>query len=93
MTANPYQVWGTSTHPMLGRTSLVRQVEDHWLRIEIPRNVSVVGPAYYGKSFLLRHLADVHRTGSVCYLTTAYIDLRDGTPESTENSSSGLPAQ
>ena len=82
MTANPYQVWGASTPPMLGRASLVRQVEDHWLRVEIPRHVSVVGPAYYGKSVLLRHLADVHRTGSVCYVTTAYVDLRDGTPES-----------
>ncbi len=82
MTANPYQVWGASTPPMLGRTSLVRQVEDHWLRVEIPRHVSVVGPAYYGKSVLLRHLADVHRNGSVCYVTTAYIDLRVGTPES-----------
>lgn len=84
MTANPYQVWGALPPPMLGRASLVRKVEDHWLRVEIPRHLSVVGPAYYGKSVLLRHLADVHRTGSVCYLTTAYIDLRDGTPESDE---------
>ena len=82
MTANPYQVWGALPPPMLGRASLVRKVEDHWLRVEIPRHLSVVGPAYYGKSVLLRHLAEVHRTGSVCYLTTAYIDLRDGTPES-----------
>ena len=82
MTTNPYQVWGASIPPMLGRASLVRRIEDHWLTVEIPRHVSVVGPAHYGKSVLLRHLADNHQTESACYLTTAYIDLRDGPPES-----------
>lgn len=48
MTANPYKVWGPSTSPMMGRASLVRRIEDNWLNMEIPRHVSVVGPAYYG---------------------------------------------
>ena len=85
MTANPYKVWGPSTSPMMGRASLVRRIEDNWLNMEIPRHVSVVGPAYYGKSALLRHVAEAHRVTSACYLTTAYIDLQDGTPDSDDS--------
>lgn len=81
MTSNPYQVWGPLVPPMLGRMALVRRIETRWER-EVPDHVSVVGPAHYGKSVLLRHLASVHRTGSTCYLTTAHVDLRRATPES-----------
>ena len=82
MTTNPYQVFGASTPPMLGRASLVDRINQHHLLKPSPDHVSVVGPAHYGKSVLLRHLADTHRTGSSHYLTAAYIDLRHGTPES-----------
>lgn len=85
MTASPYKVWGPSISPMMGRTSLVRRIEDNWLNMEVPRHVSVVGPAYYGKSVLLRYVAEAHRMRSACYLTTAYIDLRDGTPDSDDS--------
>ena len=77
MTANPYQVAGSSIARMLGRESLVKRIEAHWMKIK-PDHVSVVGPAHYGKSVLLRHLADAHRVGSGCYLTTTYVDLRHG---------------
>ena len=77
MTANPYQVAGSSIARMLGRESLVKRIEAHWMK-SMPDHVSVVGPAHYGKSVLLRHLADAHRVGSGCYLTTTYVDLRHG---------------
>ena len=77
MAANPYQVAGSSIAGMLGRESLVKRIEAHWMK-SVPDHVSVVGPAHYGKSVLLHHLADAHRVGSDCYLTTTYVDLRHG---------------
>ena len=81
MTANPYQVLGPSPPRMLGRAALLRRIDDHLLKPS-PDHVSVVGPAHYGKSVLLRHLADVPRVESNTYLTTVHIDLRHGTPKS-----------
>ncbi len=66
---------------MLGRAALVQRIEDH-LSKPTPDHVSVVGPKHYGKSVLLRHLADVYRAGSDGYLTTVHIDLRHDTPGS-----------
>ena len=63
MTINPYYVFGPSIPPMLGRASLMRSIENHLLKPS-PDHVSVVGPAHYGKSVLLRHLADAHHSGS-----------------------------
>ena len=81
MTTNPYQVLGPSIPPMLGRAALVQRIEGH-LSKPTPDHVSVVGPKHYGKSVLLRHLADAYRAGSSGYLTTAHIDLRHDTPRS-----------
>ena len=81
MTKNPYHVLGSSIPPMLGRADLFRRIEQHLLKPQ-PEHVSVVGPKHYGKSVLLRHLAGTHRTGSDGYLTTAYVDLRNDTPDS-----------
>ena len=83
MTANPYQVLGPSIPPMLGRAALVQCIEGH-LSKPTPDHVSVVGPKHYGKSVLLRHLADLYRAGSSGYLTTAHIDLRHDTPRSDD---------
>ena len=83
MTANPYQVLGPSIPPMLGRGSLLRRIEGH-LSKPTPDHVSVVGPKHYGKSVLLRHLADAYRAGSSGYLTTVHIDLRHDTPGSDD---------
>ena len=66
---------------MLGRAALVQRIENH-LSKPTPDHVSVVGPKHYGKSVLLRHLADVYRAGSDGYLTTVHIDLRRDTPGS-----------
>ena len=66
---------------MLGRAALVQRIENH-LSKPSPDHVSVVGPKHYGKSVLLRHLADVYRAGSGGYLTTVHIDLRHDTPGS-----------
>ena len=60
---------------MLGRTALVRRIESHLSKAS-PDHVSVVGPAHYGKSVLLGHVADAYRAGSRRYLTTVHIDLR-----------------
>lgn len=75
MTANPYRVLGPSVPRMLGRSALVRRIESHLSRAS-PDHVSVVGPAYYGKSVLLEHVADAYRADSRHYLTTVSIDLR-----------------
>ena len=68
---------------MLGRASLVRRIEGHLLKLT-PDHVSVVGPKHYGKSVLLRHLADAYRAESSGYLTTVHIDLRHDTPGSDD---------
>ena len=83
MTELPYQVLGPSVPSMLGRAALVARIEGHLLK-PTPDHVSVVGPAHYGKSVLLRHLADAHREGSSKYLTTVHIDLRRETPTSDD---------
>ena len=66
---------------MLGRAALVQCIENH-LSKPTPDHVSVVGRKHYGKSVLLRHLANVYRAGSDGYLTTVHIDLRHDTPGS-----------
>ena len=83
MTDNPYQVLGATVPSMLGRAGLVGRIEGHLLKPS-PDHVSVVGPAHYGKSVLLRHLAGVHRGGPSRYLTTVHIDLRHETPTSDD---------
>lgn len=81
MATNPYQVLGPSVPQMLGRSTLRCQIDRH-LRKETPDHVSVVGPSYYGKSVLLRHIADSYGTGAVGYVAASYIDLRRGVPAS-----------
>jgi len=66
---------------MLGRASLMRTIKEHLLKPS-PDHVSVVGPAYYGKSVVLWHLAASFRNGSGGYLTASHIDLRHGVPAS-----------
>lgn len=81
MTTNPYQVLGPSIPSMLGRAEQMRKFENHLLK-PMPDHVSVVGPAHYGKSVLLKHLAGAYAQGAGGYLTAAYVDLRHGTPTS-----------
>ena len=81
VTENPYQVLGATVPSMFGRAALVERIERHLLKPS-PDHVSVVGPAHYGKSVLLRYLAEKHREGSSNYVTTVHIDLRRDTPTS-----------
>ena len=81
MTANPYQVFGSSVPSMLGRQALIKEIEARLLK-DTPDHVSIVGPMHYGKSVLLSHLAATHRAGSSHYLTTVYIDFRISPPAS-----------
>ena len=60
---------------MLGRAAILRRIEGHLSKAS-PDHVSVVGPAHYGKSVLLRHVADACKAGSGQYLTTVHVDLR-----------------
>lgn len=80
MKTNPYQVLGPSVPSMLGRAALVQRLDRHLLKPS-PDHVSIVGPAHYGKSVLLQHVAGVYRTES-SYVTAAYMDLRRRTPAS-----------
>ena len=80
MKTNPYQVLGPSAPSMLGRTALVQRLDRHLLKPS-PDHVSIVGPAHYGKSVLLQHVAGVYRTES-SYVTAVYMDLRRRTPAS-----------
>ena len=80
MTKNPYRVLGFPP-PLLGRKALLRRIKRH-LEKPSPDHVSVVGPAHYGKSVLLRHLAKEYPSESGGYLTTVHVDLRHGTPMS-----------
>ena len=81
MTIDYCRVLGASVPPMLGRAALMRTINDHLLKPS-PDHVSVVGPAYYGKSVVLRHLATSFLNGSGDCLTAAPIDLRHGIPAS-----------
>ena len=81
MTTDHYQILGASVPPMLGRAALMKTIKDHLLKPS-PDHISVVGPAYYGKSVLLWHLATSFHTGSGRYLTASQIDLRHDVPAS-----------
>jgi len=75
VTSNPYQVLGPSVPRMLGREALLRRIDGQLSKMS-PDHISVVGPAHYGKSVLLRHVADAYREDSGHYLTTVHVDLR-----------------
>ena len=80
---NPYQVLGASPPPMQGRKAIMRRIDGHLP----PDHVSLIGPAYYGKSVLLRHLYQTYRKGlrrTDGWLTTAHIDLRRRIPSSDQ---------
>lgn len=86
MTTNPYQVFGVSAPPMRGRTGIMRRIDGHLQKPE-PDNISLIGPAHYGKSVLLQHLYRTYRTGTSLtggWLTSAHVDLRRGIPSSDQ---------
>jgi hypothetical protein len=80
---NPYRVLGPKIPSMLGRTELAARVEAR-LDLDEPEHVSVVGPAMFGKSVLLREIARRYAAGRSGFVTSVYIDLRHGDPQSDE---------
>jgi hypothetical protein len=76
MAGNPFQVLGTRVAKRIGR-------EREWNRLLslVERNhLSLVGPKYIGKSVLLLSLAEHFQAGNGMFRTSAYWDLRHGTP-------------
>ncbi|MEH2365753.1 ATP-binding protein [Nostoc sp.] len=78
-----YQVLGANVPNLLGREELLAKLERQLLKTT-PDHVCVVGPARYGKSVLLNHLAQKYRSGNEYYITAMYIDLRHSTPSTDE---------
>ncbi|HEY9605647.1 MAG TPA: AAA family ATPase [Allocoleopsis sp.] len=78
-----YQVLGANVPNLLGREALLTKLERQLLK-PTPDHVCVVGPARYGKSVLLHHLAQKYRSGNKYYITAMYLDLRHATPNSDE---------
>lgn len=77
--SHPYQVMGTSVPRMLGRRRVIDQIERHVLKPS-PDHVQVVGPRLFGKSVLLKTLADHQTPRNEHYTTAAYVDLRHAPP-------------
>ncbi len=75
----PYQVLGVDVPSMLGRERLFEELCRH-LSKSNPDHVSVIGPALFGKSVLLNHLATQFARPSEHFSTSLYWDLRHGTP-------------
>ena len=68
------------TQPVEGRLGYLPQARDRL--VELCACHPFLVQSHYGKSVLLSHLADVHRTGSSHYLTTVYVDFRISPPAS-----------
>lgn len=79
-----YQVLGANVPNLLGREALLTKLERQLLKAT-PDHVCVVGPARYGKSVLLNHIAQKYRSGNEYYITAIYIDLRHSTPSTDED--------
>jgi hypothetical protein len=79
MRDSPYRVLGPEVPAMAGREALAARIHLH-LNKAHPDHISVLGPAMYGKSVLLREIARRYEGGRPGYLTSAYADLRWRTP-------------
>lgn len=79
MSESPYQIRGGSIPQMLGRELLFDRLNRH-LTKPTPDHVCVIGPAGFGKSVLLHHLADQYNSRGDLYTASMYLDLRHGTP-------------
>ena len=79
MSESPYQIRGGSVPQMLGRELLFERLNRH-LTKPTPDHMCVVGPAGFGKSVLLHHLADHFKKREDLYAASMYLDLRHGTP-------------
>jgi hypothetical protein len=78
---NPFRVLGAEAPTMLGRRETLARI---WTLLEgkTLEHVSVVGPAMYGKSVLLREVARRYAAGRPGYTTAVYLDMAHHTPGS-----------
>lgn len=75
----PFKVLGLEPAPMLGRSRIFQKLLNH-LTKAVPDHISVVGPRHYGKSVILRALAEHFSVPTGPYVAVDYWDLRHGTP-------------
>ena len=83
MSDSPYQVLGVGIPPMLGRERLFEKLCSH-LTKPTPYHMCVVGPRLFGKSVLLKHLADHFKNPGDHYVTSLYWDFRQDPPETND---------
>jgi len=81
MIESPYRILGAGIPKMLGRSKLAAQLRDR-LAKPTPDHSTVVGPRHYGKTVLLKDLADEFAGGKGEYLGSVYWDMRHNTPKS-----------
>lgn len=83
MDGNPYQVLGSTTASMLGRS---REWEKLYRRLNkpTPDHVSVIGPKYIGKTVLLDAIARHFATCQSSFDASLYWDMRHGAPQSDD---------
>ncbi len=63
----------------VGQSRILQKLLSH-LTKSVPDHVSVIGPRHYGRSVILRALAEHFRASKRPYLAVDYWDLRHGTP-------------
>lgn len=69
MSESPYQIRGGSIPQMLGRELLFDRLNRHQTK-PTPDHVCVIGPAGFGKSVLLNHLAGHFRQPGEVFTTS-----------------------
>lgn len=73
-----YQVFGTGTPALLGRTTEVAEIRRQWRN----NHASVIGPKFFGKSILLHHLARIAKEDE--FTDVVYWNMRQPVPETEQ---------
>jgi predicted AAA+ superfamily ATPase len=69
MPESPYRVLGVDIPALMGRAKLSAQLWDRLMK-PTPDHVAVVGPRHYGKTVLLKHLADTFPQTQTGYIAS-----------------------
>ena len=83
MSASPYPILGEVIAPMRGREKFFEELCHH-LTKSTPDHICIVGPRWFGKSVILKHLASHFKDSGDHYVTSLYWDLRHTTPRTDE---------
>ena len=75
MSETAYQVFGSGQPPLLGRSAEVASIRRHWRNTSI----NVIGPKFYGKQAVLRHIAGL--AGPDGFDDVVYWNVREQVPE------------